>query len=138
MVGGFASCCACAVSGQATVTPPRRVMNSRRLIATPEGSGQGILPTCTRSLEGSGVEPADVRFGSKADMCSAQAHVRFTPNSGHVTNRYSITSSAAICKVGGTLRRSDLAALRLMTSSNLVSRSTGRSLGLAPLRIRPT
>jgi hypothetical protein len=23
----------------------------------------------------------DVRFGSKADMCSAQAHVRFTPDS---------------------------------------------------------
>ena len=23
-------------------------------------------------------------FGSKADMCSAQAHVRFTPKSGHV------------------------------------------------------
>src|SRR5262249_14480412 len=23
----------------------------------------------------------DVRFGSKADICSAQAHVRFTPNS---------------------------------------------------------
>ena len=27
---------------------------------------------------------ANVRFGSKADMCSAQADVRFTPNSGHV------------------------------------------------------
>ena len=27
---------------------------------------------------------ADVRFGSKADMCSAQGHVRFTPNSGRV------------------------------------------------------
>jgi len=26
-------------------------------------------------------EVAHVRFGSKADMCSAQAHVRFTPNS---------------------------------------------------------
>jgi hypothetical protein len=26
----------------------------------------------------------DVRFGSKADMCSAKRHVRFTPNSGHV------------------------------------------------------
>ena len=26
----------------------------------------------------------NVRFGSKADMCSAQADVRFTPNSGHV------------------------------------------------------
>ena len=26
---------------------------------------------------------ANVRFGSKADMCSANGHVRFTPNSGH-------------------------------------------------------
>ena len=26
----------------------------------------------------------DVRFGSKADMCSALGDVRFTPNSGHV------------------------------------------------------
>ena len=25
----------------------------------------------------------DVRFGSKADMCSAKRHARFTPNSGH-------------------------------------------------------
>jgi hypothetical protein len=25
-----------------------------------------------------------VRFGSKADICSAQAHVRFTPESGHL------------------------------------------------------
>jgi hypothetical protein len=25
----------------------------------------------------------DVHFGSKADMCSAQADVRFTPESGH-------------------------------------------------------
>jgi hypothetical protein len=31
---------------------------------------------------GRGVTPADVHFGSKADMCSAQADVRFTPNSG--------------------------------------------------------
>src|SRR5215831_11278604 len=37
---------------------------------------------CSRSiLMRSG---ANVRFGSEADMCSAQAHVRFTPNSGHV------------------------------------------------------
>ena len=27
---------------------------------------------------------AFVRFGSKADICSAKRHVRFTPNSGHV------------------------------------------------------
>ena len=25
----------------------------------------------------------DVRFGSKADICTAKRHVRFTPNSGH-------------------------------------------------------
>ena len=27
----------------------------------------------------------DVRFGSKADMCSAKRHFRFTPESGHET-----------------------------------------------------
>jgi hypothetical protein len=25
----------------------------------------------------------NVRFGSKADICSAKGHVRFTPESGH-------------------------------------------------------
>src|SRR5262249_8539411 len=29
-------------------------------------------------------ELADVRFGSKADICAAKSHVRFTPESGHV------------------------------------------------------
>ena len=29
-----------------------------------------------------------VRFGSKADMCSAKRHVRFTPKSGHVLYLY--------------------------------------------------
>ena len=33
---------------------------------------------CTRDVR------FDVRFGSKADMCSAKRHVRFTPESGHV------------------------------------------------------
>src|SRR5215470_20265566 len=27
--------------------------------------------------------PHDVRFGSKADICNAKRHVRFTPESGH-------------------------------------------------------
>ncbi|MGC1960508.1 MAG: hypothetical protein WA683_23130, partial [Pseudolabrys sp.] len=27
---------------------------------------------------------SDVRFGSKADMCNAKRHVRFTPESRHV------------------------------------------------------
>jgi len=35
MVGGFPICCACASTGH-TAAPPRNVMNSRRLIDTPE------------------------------------------------------------------------------------------------------
>src|SRR6516164_8255186 len=51
----------------------------------------------------------DVRFGSKADMVL-----------------YSINSSALVSKVGGMVRPSALAVLRLMTSSILVGNSTGR------------
>jgi hypothetical protein len=29
---------------------------------------------------------ANVRFGSKADICGAQSHVRFTPQSGHLAH----------------------------------------------------
>src|SRR5262249_55416932 len=51
---------------------------------------------------------------------------------------YSIASSArASCDIG-TTRPSALAALRLMTSSNLVGSSTGRSAGLAPFKILST
>ena len=39
---------------------------------------------------------------------------------------------------GGIVRPSALAVLRLMTSSNFVGSSTGRSAGFAPLRIRST
>ena len=45
---------------------------------------------------------------------------------------YSITSSARASSVGGTSRPSALAVFRLMTSSNLVGCSTGRSAGFAP------
>src|SRR5262249_39729273 len=51
---------------------------------------------------------------------------------------HSISSSARDRNDAGTVKPSFLAALRLMTNSNLASRSTGSSLGLAPLRIRPT
>jgi len=51
---------------------------------------------------------------------------------------YSITSSAVASSLSGTVRPSALAVLRLITSSNLVGAWTGRSLGLAPLRIRST
>ena len=45
----------------------------------PRGSGQNIVTTRTSTLKGVGTKPADVRFGPKADMCSAIGHVRFLP-----------------------------------------------------------
>ncbi len=50
---------------------------------------------------------------------------------------HSITSSATASSVGGTSRPSAFAVLRLMTSSNLADCTTGKSTGLAPLRMRP-
>src|SRR4029077_13627852 len=51
---------------------------------------------------------------------------------------YSITWSARSKSDGGIVRPRALAVLRLMTSSNLVGRSTGGSDGLAPLSILST
>ena len=52
-------------------------------------------------------------------------------------HRYSITSSAMASNDGGTAMPSILAVWSLMTSSNLDACTTGRSAGLAPLRMRP-
>src|SRR6266576_3240682 len=49
---------------------------------------------------------------------------------------HSITSSASASSVGGISRPSVVAVLRLITNSNLVGCSTGRSPGFVPLRIR--
>src|SRR5688572_32825356 len=49
-----------------------------------------------------------------------------------------ITLSALANTCGGIVRPICLAVLRLMTSSNFVGCSTGRSAGLAPLRILST
>src|SRR5262249_6282796 len=56
----------------------------------------------------------------------------FTPAS------YSITWSARCSRDCGIVRPRALAVLRLMTSSNFVGCSTGRSAGLAPFRILST
>ena len=50
---------------------------------------------------------------------------------------YSITSSAATSSLSGTVRPSILAVWALMTSSILLDCRTGKSVGLAPLRMRP-
>jgi hypothetical protein len=51
---------------------------------------------------------------------------------------YSITWSARCKSDGGIVRPRALAVLRLITSSNFVACSTGRSPGFAPLRILST
>src|SRR6202022_2221585 len=51
---------------------------------------------------------------------------------------YSITSSAATSRPGGTVRPSAFAVLRLTAVSNLVAACTGRSAGLSPRRMRST
>ena len=52
--------------------------------------------------------------------------------------RYWITSSAVANSVSGMVMPSALAVLRLITSSNLVGCSTGKSPGGSPFRIRAT
>src|SRR5262245_46386172 len=51
--------------------------------------------------------------------------------------RHSITSSATASSAGENVKPRALAAFRFRTSSNLSSRITGRSAGLAPLRTFP-
>src|SRR5262249_1319863 len=50
---------------------------------------------------------------------------------------HSITSSAATSSLSDTVRPSILAVWALMTSSNFDACTTGKSVGLAPLRMRP-
>jgi TRAP-type uncharacterized transport system substrate-binding protein len=76
--------------------------------------------------DGWGMRPANVRYGSLADICSAKGHVRFTPNSGHLQRAslcplcansghrqpYSITSSARASSAGERAMADPLAVLR--------------------------
>src|SRR5262245_12981956 len=73
----------------------------------------------------------------KADMCSAARDVRFGPKAD-IARFHLITSSARASSVGGTVRPSALAVLRLITSSYLVGACTGRLAGFSPLRMRST
>src|SRR5262252_4962444 len=59
------------------------------------------------------------------------------PERPFATYPHSMTSSARARIDGGTVRPSAFAILRLITSSNVVGCCTGRSAGLAPLRIFP-
>jgi len=75
------------------------------------------------------------RFRSQVNCPLGQQHL--------VVSRYrwrihSITSSARLSSVSGTVRPSALAVLRLIASSIFVGCSTGRSTGFAPFKILST
>ena len=108
------------------------------------------------------ISAADVRFGSKADICGAQRHVRFTPNSDRKSGLpqrgmsalprkrtcavqlgmsalgqkrtlvHSMITSTRCRNRSGMLRSNAFAVLRLMTNSYFVGCSTGMSFGPLP------
>ena len=92
----------------------------------------GIVP-----LGGAGevVEVDETKIG-KVDGATRCAHSGLMPCSK--PHSYSITLSARASNSGEMLRPSALAALRLMTRSNLVGCCIGSSPGLAPWRILST
>src|SRR5262245_48076595 len=68
--------------------------------------------------------------GERPRRCAAKECDEVAPS-------HSITSSAMASSPGGKLRPNALAVLRLITNSNLVDCTTGRSAGFSPLRTRP-
>ena len=75
------------------------------------------------------------RASSRRDPMRIKTRTR---GGSRLTVHYSMTRSARAKSEGGIVRPRVLAVLRLMNSSNLVGRSTGRSPGLMPLRILST
>jgi hypothetical protein len=86
--------------------------------------------------------PTNVGYASNSDQIGEMPRTTLSAKSGlmHCSKQplYSITSSAIARTPDGMLRPSALAVLRLITNSNLVGCTTGRSAGLSPLRTRPT
>src|SRR5262249_12820271 len=74
----------------------------------------------------------------QADIAHRQLRANNDQSASQQKPAYSITSSARESSVGGIVRPSVLAVWRLMTSSNFVGCSTGRSAGLSPFRILST
>jgi hypothetical protein len=95
--------------------------------------GQKRTSDCVRAM--SALPP-------KADIETQSRDVRFVPFADQVHRNkvvpYSITSSAVVSSVAGTVTPSMRAVLRLMTSSKRVGCSTGRSDGNDPLKILST
>src|SRR5262249_252809 len=82
------------------------------------------------------VQKPDHRHGRLLRPRGDRPGGRTTKQRDEVAPLHSITSAAVESSVGGTVRPSILAVPALMTNSNLLDCTTGRSAGLLPLRMR--
>src|SRR5262249_49572579 len=85
----------------------------------------------------SGAEP-DHRHGWLLRTRRERPRRRTAEQRDELAPLHSLTSLATESSVGGIVRPSALAVLRLITSSYLVGACTGRSAGFSPLRMRST
>jgi hypothetical protein len=123
--------------------PPRLV--GGRVSAPDPGLARGFSPGEVGRVRPS-PDPLPALQGSPAVVRGGRRRLKifiFLPQAGGLSPAlppppHSITSSARARSVGGIVRPRARAVLRLMTSSNLVGSCTGRSAGLAPLRMRST
>src|SRR6516162_5234556 len=83
-------------------------------------------------------EEPDHRHGRLLRARRERPRGRRAEQRDEIASDHSITSSARASSVGGIVRPSARAVTRLITKSNLVGCSTGRSAGLAPRRILST
>ena len=70
-------------------------------------------------------------------LCASFRLMQCSKVRGLIWCDHSITSLAWMISDCGTVAPSAFAALRLITNSNLLACTTGRSAGFAPLRMRP-
>src|SRR5215472_2887202 len=87
-----------------------------------------------------GLRPCDVRQGRQRGSARGQIQ-EIAAGKFHFLNlpsNHSITSSAATSRLGGTVNPSAFAVFKLSTVSYFIGAWTGRSVGLAPLRMWST
>ena len=86
----------------------------------------------------------DVRFGSKADMCSARGYVRFTPNSDREcgfpqTVMSALPPKADMCGAGADVRFGPIADMPLLPNAHTalypVMAGRARIAGVSPNEI---
>src|SRR5215510_11167894 len=114
-----------------TVVDPRRMAllhGRRRLLWVMKRHAGGLAGTTEdpQKADGFAAAPKGVSLVPRGSRIAAKGRA------------YSITSSARASREGGTVIPRALAVLRLITRSNLIGCSTGRSVGFAPLRILST